>query len=76
MDVETIRHGKKAPISGDLVALYARHDPEQTRIKVEINDVFVDIAPCTTVTEALAQFHRKLRQKNLKDRYLAGHQRD
>ena len=74
--LEIITHGRKVPVSGDLIAFQARHDPEKTKLKVEINDVFVDIAPCTTVIGALGQFHRKLKLKNKMDARLFNRQKD
>ncbi len=59
--LEITVNGHKRSIDGNLVAFQARHCPE-ARMQVEINDVFVYVTPTTTVQEALAQFHRKLRQ--------------
>ena len=74
--LETVNNGRKVRVNGDLIAFHAKNHPEKTHLKVEINDVLVCVTPRTTVAEALAQFHRKLHQKNKMDAQLFGRQKD
>ena len=74
--LETTVNGRKQTVDGDLVAFQARHFPQKTHMKVEINDVFVLVTPATTVQEAMNQFHRKLRQKNKIDARSFSRQKD
>ena len=74
--LETIVNGKNRPVNGDLVAFHAKHCPEKTTMKVEINDVFVNVTTATTVEGALSQFYRKLKQKNRRDARLFERQKD
>ena len=72
--LETIVNGQKRRIEGNTIAFQARHYPE-ARMKVEINDVIVNVTPTTTVQEAFSQFRRKLHKKNKVDSRLFDRQR-
>lgn len=73
--LETKIHGQKEKITGNLVAFQAHHYPN-VHMQVKINDVTINIDQTTTVPEALAQFHKKLNQKNKIANRSFGRQRD
>ena len=63
---EKMIKGRKVLMDGNQVAFHAKHYPQKTSIKAEINDVDVYIYPKTTVAAAMEQFNQKISKQNLR----------
>ena len=63
LHLESTVKGRKVLMDGNQVAFHAKHYPQKTSIKAEINDVDIYIYPTTTVEAAMEQFRRKINQQ-------------